>query len=105
MPDILFRNERSINILETAHFGRLAFVEIGALTVGRVVQTHPLDRPFRRGEEKSHFDFGGSAIAVFGEAEAWQPAEDVLSQTTGGVETLLRLGQPGALRARVEGRM
>jgi hypothetical protein len=31
--DILFSNERSINILETRNFGCLAFVEIGALSV------------------------------------------------------------------------
>jgi phosphatidylserine decarboxylase len=98
-PDILFRNERNINILDTANFGRLAFVEIGALTVGRVVQTHPLDRPFHRGDEKSHFDFGGSAIVVFGEPGAWRPADDVLNQTAEGVETLLRLGQSVAARA------
>jgi phosphatidylserine decarboxylase len=96
-PDILFRNERNINILETDHFGRLGFAEIGALTVGRVVQTHPLDQPFRRGEEKSYFAFGGSAVAVFGEADAWLPAEDVLSKTAEGIETLLRLGQPVAM--------
>src|SRR5207249_5645283 len=54
-PDILFSNERVINILETRHFGRLAFVEVGALSVGRIVQVHPLDKPFQRGEEKSVF--------------------------------------------------
>jgi phosphatidylserine decarboxylase len=36
-PDILFRNERHIQILELDHFGRVAFVEIGALSVGRIV--------------------------------------------------------------------
>jgi phosphatidylserine decarboxylase len=30
-PDILFENERSINILETRNFGRLGFVEVGAV--------------------------------------------------------------------------
>jgi phosphatidylserine decarboxylase len=92
-PDILFRNERSIQILHTAHFGRLAFVEIGALTVGRVVQTHAVDRPFKRGEEKSCFAFGGSAIIVFGAPGAWAPADDILTHTEQGIETLLRLGQ------------
>src|SRR5205085_10217636 len=101
-PDILFRNERSISLLETANFGRLAFVEIGALTVGRVVQTHPVDQPFRRGEEKSYFAFGGSAIAVFGEAGAWRPSEDIINHTAEGIETLLRLGQHVALRATGE---
>jgi phosphatidylserine decarboxylase len=44
-PDILFRNERQINILQTNIFGRVAFVEVGALSVGRIVQMHPLDTP------------------------------------------------------------
>src|SRR6184192_4439375 len=43
--DVLFVNERNINILETRNFGRLAFVEIGALSVGRIVQVHPFDSP------------------------------------------------------------
>jgi hypothetical protein len=30
--DVLFSNERDVNILETRHFGRIAFVEIGALS-------------------------------------------------------------------------
>jgi len=51
--DILFSNERQINILETSTFGRLAFVEVGAMSVGRIVQIHPFDTAFRRGEEKS----------------------------------------------------
>jgi phosphatidylserine decarboxylase len=90
--DILFANERQINILETATFARVAFVEIGALSVGRIVQVHPLDEPFRRGEEKSVFKFGGSAIIVFGEPGAWHPAEDLLAHTREGIETLVRLG-------------
>jgi hypothetical protein len=66
-PDIYVRNERQVNILETRHFGRLGFVEFGALTVGRIIQRHPLDQPFQRGAQKSVFKFGGSAIAIFGE--------------------------------------
>ncbi len=91
--DILFVNERSINILETENFGRLGFVEIGAMSVGRIVQIHPIDAPFKRGDEKSVFRFGASAIAVFGEPDAWRPTEDVLDHTAQGSETLLRLGE------------
>jgi phosphatidylserine decarboxylase len=83
-PDILFSNERNINILATRHFGRLAFVEVGALSVGRIVQVHPLDAPFQRGEEKSVFRFGGSAIVVFGEPRMWRPSDDLLEHTKGG---------------------
>jgi phosphatidylserine decarboxylase len=34
-PDILFRNERHIQLLQTENFGLLGFVEVGALSVGR----------------------------------------------------------------------
>ena len=71
------QQERNINILETRNFGRLGFVEVGALSVGRIVQVHPLDVPFQRGEEKSVFRFGGSAIVVFGEPGAWRRYERV----------------------------
>jgi phosphatidylserine decarboxylase len=72
-PDILFRNERLIHILETKNLGQLAFVEIGALSVGRIVQMHRVEEPFIRGDEKSMFKFGGSAIVAFGEPGRWVP--------------------------------
>jgi len=91
--DILFANERNVNILETRNFGRLGFVEVGALSVGRIAQVHPVDLPFKRGEEKSVFRFGASAIVVFGEPGKWSPSADVLAHTNENVETLLRLGE------------
>jgi phosphatidylserine decarboxylase len=93
-PDILFVNERHVQILETSNFGRLGFAEVGAMTVGRVTQTHPLEQPFKRGDEKGYFSFGGSAIALFGEAGAWLPCQDILQHTSDGIETFLRLGEP-----------
>ena len=90
--DILFKNHRQVNILETRHFGRIAFVEVGAMSVGRIQQVHPLETPFSRGNEKSVFKFGGSAIVVFGQPGAWQPSEDLLDNTNKGIETLVRLG-------------
>jgi phosphatidylserine decarboxylase len=73
--EILFRNARQISILATKIFGRFAFVEIGAMSIGRIVQVHPREMPFQRGDEKSVFKFGGST--VFGEPEKWRPAPDL----------------------------
>jgi phosphatidylserine decarboxylase len=100
--DILFRNERRVSILETRNFGRVALVEVGALSVGRIVQVHPLDTTFNRGEEKSVFRFGGSAIVVFGQVGAWRPCDDLLANTREGVETLVRLGEIIARRGPAE---
>jgi phosphatidylserine decarboxylase len=98
-PDILFRNERQIDILEAKNFGRLAFVEIGAMSVGRIVQVHPRETAFQRGEEKSVFKFGGSAVVLFGEPGKWRPADDILEHTAQSVETLIRLGDTIGLQA------
>jgi phosphatidylserine decarboxylase len=91
-PDILFRNHRQVSILETSHFGRIAFVEVGAMSVGRIVQVHRLDQPFSRGDEKSFFKFGGSAIVLFGRAGSWMPSEDIIENTKKGIETRVLLG-------------
>jgi phosphatidylserine decarboxylase len=101
-PNILFVNERWINILDTRNFGRLGFVEVGALSVGRIAQVHPLDAPFRRGEEKSVFRFGGSAIVVFGEPGRWRPSDDLLAHTKDGVETVVRLGERVGLTGQAQ---
>jgi phosphatidylserine decarboxylase len=97
-PDIYIVNERSVNVLDTKNFGRLGFVEIGALSVGRIVQKHWLDKPFHRGDEKAVFKFGGSAVIVFGEPAAWKPSDDILAHTRENMETLIRLGEPVAHR-------
>jgi phosphatidylserine decarboxylase len=98
-PGILFRNHRQINILKTRNFGRVALVEVGAMSVGRIQQVHPLDTPFARGEEKSVFKFGGSAVLLFGEPGAWQPSDDLVKHTDKGIETLVRLGDTVATRS------
>jgi phosphatidylserine decarboxylase len=74
------------------------------MTVGRILQIHPLDQPFRRGEEKSLFTFGGSAVVVFGERGRWRPCDDVLKNTQKGVETLVRLGDTIAAASGVSQR-
>jgi phosphatidylserine decarboxylase len=97
-PDILFRNERSVQMLRTKNFGLLGMVEVGALTVGRVVRKHPVEKPFKRGDEKAVFRFGGSAVVLFGERGRWKPEEDLISRTREGIETLVRLGEVIARR-------
>ncbi len=95
--DIFVTNERCVSILETAHFGRLAYVEVGAICVGRIVHSHPEKTRFARGEERGYFLFGGSTVILMGEPDAWIPDEDLVEQTRAGVETHIRLGERVAL--------
>jgi phosphatidylserine decarboxylase len=92
--DILCTNERHVSILETESLGKLAYVEVGALCVGLIVQSHDEKAPFARGDEKGYFLFGASTVIVLGQPGAWVPDEDLVEQTrTHRRETLVRLGQ------------
>jgi phosphatidylserine decarboxylase len=90
--EIFATNERYVSVLETRDFGKLAYIEVGAMMVGKIVQTHPEDRPFARGDQKGYFLFGASTVIVLGQPGAWKPDADLLEQTERERETLVRLG-------------
>jgi phosphatidylserine decarboxylase len=89
--DIFATNERQVTILETENFGKLAYVEVGAMCVGKIVQSH-MDEKYSRGEEKGYFLFGGSTVIVIGEKGRWKPDSEMVKRTKDGVETYVQLG-------------
>lgn len=92
-PDIFATNERHVSLLETDHFGTVAYVEVGAMSVGKIVNTHAVESPFDRGDEKGYFLFGASTVIVLGERGRWSPDADLLEKTDLKIETLVRLGE------------
>ena len=90
--DIFMINEREVTILETEHFGKLAYVEVGATCVGKIQQTHH-EETFERGDEKGMFLFGGSTVIVLGEPGKWAVDDRILNHTTEGVEAYLKMGE------------
>lgn len=90
--DILVSNERRVAILETENFGKLAYVEVGALFVGRIIQTHDESKAFTRGAEKGMFLFGASTVVILGEKGRWIPDADLLEQTRAGRESYVKIG-------------
>ena len=92
--EIFIENERQVSILETKNFGLLAYIEVGALCVGRIVQSYSSDKSFKRGEEKGYFLFGGSTVILLGEKGKWTPDADLLERTKNAQESLVLLGTP-----------
>mgnify|MGYP003952948819 CR=1 FL=1 len=90
--DIFATNEREISILQTENFGKIGYVEVGAMMVGKIVQSFEKDT-FQKGEEKGYFLFGGSTVIVFGEKGKWIPDADILENTSKGIETFIKLGR------------
>lgn len=88
--DIFSTNIREVTIIENEKFGKLAYVEVGATMVGRIVQTSDL-KECKQGQEKGYFLFGGSTVIVIGEKGKWTPSEDISSNTKKGIETYIHL--------------
>jgi len=93
LPTIFTNNVREVTILETENFGKLAYIEVGAMCVGKIVQSHTTPT-FKRGDEKGYFLFGGSTVVVLGEKDKWKPSSEILEKSRDGIEVYLKLGAP-----------
>tara|TARA_Y100000768_G_C23989753_1_gene691478 strand:- start:1507 stop:2424 length:918 start_codon:yes stop_codon:yes gene_type:complete len=96
--NIFIKNERRISIIQTENFGKLAYIEVGATMVGKIIQSADESQRFERGQEKGYFLFGGSTVIVLGEPNAWKPSADILVNTKNSLETYVHLGDAIALK-------
>jgi phosphatidylserine decarboxylase len=97
--EIFIQNERRVSILETENFGKLAYIEVGAVCVGKIIQSHDENQAFKRGQEKGYFLFGGSTVVLLGEPGKWKPSMDILENTQKGIETYIQLGDQVAIKS------
>jgi phosphatidylserine decarboxylase len=88
------RNSRALTILKSDNFGKVLYVEVGATSVGSIVQTFTLGKPVARGDEKGYFQFGGSTVVLLFEKNKIRIDEDILAHTGSGIESLVKAGDP-----------
>ena len=85
-------NTREYTVLHSDHFDDLIMMEVGATLVGRIANLHGAQR-VSRGEEKGHFDFGGSTIVVFVKPGVLRVDEDIMRNNAEGCETVVKYGE------------
>ena len=95
-------NTREYTVLHSDNFGDLVIMEVGATLVGRISNLHG-ERRVRRGEEKGHFDFGGSTIVVLVKPNVLRVDEDILRNNAAGCETVIKYGERIGSSIRVKG--
>jgi len=91
--DIFPRNHRTVTLLESAEWGRVAIVAVGAFGVGRIVTTHHGDT-CAKGEEMGYFAFGGSTLVLLLEPRRAAWSADLVAASAEGYEVLLKMGEP-----------
>lgn len=89
------KNRRSWTILSTENFGKVAQIEVGAFSVGGIVnhlgKTGETES-FKKGDEKGFFDLHGSTIVLLFEKNKIRLNEDVINGTANGQEFRVKYG-------------
>ncbi len=98
VPDVFHRNRRSVCELSTPTFGRIAYIEVGAINVASIVQTHSIG-PCERGQEKGFFQFGGSTVVLLFEPGAIAFDSDLVADSETGLEVHIPTGAGVGSRA------
>jgi len=89
---ILSQNKRTITSIQTANFGTVLMIEIGAVCVGSIIQTFVPNTSVRKGDEKGYFQFGGSSTMLLFEPGKIQLASDLTYHTSKGYELFAHMG-------------
>lgn len=87
-------NRRMVTELRTEHFGTIQYVEVGATSVGSIVQTVAPHTIQPKGGEKGYFAFGGSALVLLFEPGRLTFSEDLENLGREGLEIKCLMGQP-----------
>ena len=89
---VFAENCREYTLLDTAHFGKIVQMEVGAMLVGKI-QNDMGAGSFRRGEEKGRFLYGGSTVILLLNENAVTVDAAILRASAQGKETEVRQGQ------------
>ena len=86
---IYMENTRSVNLLKTENFGTMAYIEVGAMLIGRIVDNGT--DVFEKGQEKGYFEPGGSTVVIL--VKNVEIDKDIMEQSSSGIETKVRYGE------------
>jgi len=91
--NIFCENVREHTLFLSDNFGEVLYTEIGAIGVGRIVQTFRPFRPVIRGEEKGYFEFGASTLTLLFKKDIIKIDKDILDYSQKGIETRVLCGE------------
>ena len=86
-------NYRELCVLKTINFDNVIQVDVGALTVGRIIQHFPQGGNVKRGDEKGFFEFGASTIILLFKPDVVIFDNDILNHSKQNIETIVKMGE------------
>ena len=85
-------NHRMVTPFASDHFGPMAIVEVGALTVGSIRQAYSPDTRVSRGERKAGFEPGGSTVVLLFRPGVIEMDADLVARSRQELEVHVRMG-------------
>ena len=87
---VFHENSREVTFLECDNLGDVCYIEVGALMVGKIVNEDK--KKFKKGEEKGHFEFGGSTVILLINKDI-KINDIIIENSKKDVESIVKLGQ------------
>lgn len=93
-------NSRYVNVLDTAHFGQVIAMEVGAMMVGKI-KNISMDS-FKRGMIKGWFEFGGSTVVLLFKENTVRIDQDIIDYSMQDIEVKVKMGEKIGVAIRKE---
>ena len=87
---VFHENSRCVTFLKCKNLGEVCYIEVGAMMIGKIVNIKK-DK-FKKGEEKGHFEFGGSTVILLIDKDI-KIREDILNNSNNEIETVVKMGE------------
>ena len=87
---VFMENSREVTFLKCKNLGNICYIEVGALMVGKICNEKK--EIFKKGEEKGHFEFGGSTIIVLINSDV-KFNKKIIENSKKEIETIVKMGQ------------
>lgn len=88
-----YQNKREYTVIKSDLYGDVIMAEIGATLVGSIKQTFHPDSPYKKGDEKGYFEFGGSSVILLFKENTLIIDDDLLQNTQLSYETKIYFGE------------
>ena len=89
--NVFTRNAREVTVIKTEHLGQIAYIEVGALLVGKINNHDKVE--CKKYEEKGYFEFGGSTIILLLNKKI-KFDSDIIEANNLGYEVKVCAGEP-----------
>ncbi len=86
---VFHENQREVTFLKCKNLGNVCYIEVGAMFVGKIVNENK--KEFKKGEEKGHFEFGGSTVILLLEKDL-NINSKIIENSKNDIETIVKLG-------------